>query len=317
MNTVSEICTALKEIDACTIIMHRRPDGDTVGSSAALGYTLKKMGKTVRFACSDPITPKYASLLDGFEMADQPSGHIITVDVAAPDMAGRFESFAKQAHIVIDHHGTNPLCGQLNLVRPEAAACGEIMYDILSALMPIDAKTAAALYIAVATDTGCFLHGNTTAATHRVAAALMEIDPTLAGLNRKLFVIKTKAALSVRAHLFQSIRFYADGAAAVMTLLQKTMSDFGASEDDVENLASLPMEIEGVRIAVMLRETAHNRFKISVRTDGSVDAAKLCGLFGGGGHKMAAGCSLCGDEETCRQTVTPALLSAVNVPWTD
>ena len=102
-----------------------------------------------------------------------------------------------------------------------------------------------------------------------------------------------------------------------MTLLQKTMSDFGASEDDVENLASLPMEIEGVRIAVMLRETAHNRFKISVRTDGSVDAAKLCGSFGGGGHKMAAGCSLCGDEETCRQTVTQALLSAVNVPWTD
>ena len=308
MNTVAQICAALRDISECTIIMHRHPDGDTVGSAAALGKTLTKLGNTVHYACSDPITPRYAGLVGGAEHFQAPVGTVIAVDVAAPDMAGRFESFAAGADIVIDHHGSNPAYGKLNLIRPEAAAAGEIMYEVVHSLLPIDRDIAEALYIAVATDTGCFRHGSTTPNTHRVAAELMELGLDITTLNRKLFTVKTRAALMIQAAVLDTLETYAEGQAAVLLLTREMIEKCGAGEDDMENIASTGMQIKGVRAAATLREMQDNEFKVSLRSDGSVNAAAICAKFSGGGHAMAAGCTLRGSESDCKMQIAQAII---------
>lgn len=302
MSTVVEICTALKAVEECTVFMHHRPDGDTVGSAAALGRCLQKLGKRVQYACSDPVTPRYAYLLPA-PLSETPTGTLIAVDIAAPDMGGRFEEYVKQADIVIDHHGSNPGYGKLNLVYPEAAACGEVIYEIIRQLMPLDQEMAEALYVAVSTDTGCFLHGNTTPHTHRVAAELMELGLDITALNRKLFVIKSRACLMVRNRLLDTLQLRCDGKLATLVLPLSTVEELGATEDDLENIAGLGMNLEGVCAAATLRQTGEKEYKVSLRSDGSVNAATVCKAFGGGGHAMAAGCSLHGDETACRAAI--------------
>ncbi len=307
MNTLSEIVTALQQVTTCTILMHRAPDGDTVGSAAALAKALTSLGKRVFLCCSDTVTERYRGLLEGLTMTACPVGTVIAVDIAAPDMAGRYQTDAENADIVIDHHGSNRLYGKLNIVRPEAAAAGEVMYDIVRSLAPITKEIAEALYVAVATDTGCFVHGNTTPQTHRVAAELMEYGLDISAINRRLFVIKTRAALMIRNRLLDSLELSKDGRLATLVLLQSTIDELGASEDDMENIAGLGMNIVGVSAAATLRQRGENEYKVSLRTDGSINAATVCALFGGGGHAMAAGCTLYGTQEQCRQAIFSAM----------
>ena len=302
MSTVAEICSALQRVEECTIFMHCRPDGDTVGSAAALGKSLMSLGKTVHFACSDPITPRYAYLLPS-PLTESPQGVVIAVDTAAPDMSGRWQSYVENADIVIDHHGSNPRYGKINLVWADSAACGEIVFEIVKALGTLTSEIAEALYVAVSTDTGCFLHGNTTPQTHRVAAELMEQELDITALNRKLFVIKSKACLLARNRLLDTIALSSDGRLATLVLSLQTIEEVGANEDDLENIAGLGMNVEGVSAAATLRQTAEKEYKVSLRSDGSIHAADVCTAFGGGGHAMAAGCTLQGSEAECRAAI--------------
>ena len=309
MNSVSEICAALSAVQECTIFMHRRPDGDTVGSAAALGEALKMLGKRVQYACPDEITPKYAYLVGGAEHFAEPSGTLIAVDIAAPDMAGRFEEYVKNADIVIDHHESNPLYGGLNLVCAQAAACGEIMYEILRQLVPVEGKIAEALYVAVATDTGCFLHGSTTPNTHRVAAQLMAAPNfDFRPVNRALFVVKSRASVLIRSKILETLEFCGDGALAVLTLSRQMIDECGATEDDMENISAVGMQMEGVKASATLRQTGDEEYKVSMRSAGVINAAKVCAKFGGGGHMMAAGCDLRGSEKDCRARIAAAML---------
>ncbi len=311
MNTLRDICSALTAADDLTLIMHRHPDGDTIGSAAALGRCLAAAGKRVRYACADPISPKYSDLIDPADMTDAPEGTIVTVDVASPDMAGGFSDAARTADIVIDHHGTNPCFGKYNLVRPEAAATGEIIYDIIREIGTLTRDIAYPLYVAVSTDTGCFRHGNTTPYTHTVAAALMETGLDITGINRRLFVVKSPAAFAARGEVTGNIETFANGQAALTHIGLDFIRGIGAGEDDLENLSSLPMEMEGVRVSAFLRETREGVYKVSLRTDGSADGAAICKRFDGGGHPMAAGCTLTGSLDECKTALREAILAAL------
>ena len=311
MNTVQEICAALRAAEEMTIVMHRHPDGDTVGSAAALGECMAALGKRVRYACPDPISPKYRDLIDPAQMTDAPCGAIVAVDVAAPDMAGRFSDAVQNADIIIDHHGTNPCPGKYNLVRPSAAATGEIIYDIVREIGTLTKNVAYALYVAVSTDTGCFRHGNTTPYTHTVAAALMETGLDITELNRRLFVIKTPAAFAARGRIMDNIHVFADGQASITYIDLAFIEKNGVGEDDLENISSLPMEMQGVRVAATLRETQAGVYKVSLRTDGTVDGAAVAGKFDGGGHRMAAGCTLRGSLADCEEQMRLAICGAL------
>ncbi len=308
MNSIEQVASKLLELDNITIITHIRPDGDTLGSAYALKHALELAGRRAQVVCDSEISPRYRFLTGGEkDIAKSCTESVVCVDVAAPSMAGKYESSALAADIVIDHHATNYGFGKVNCIVPEAAACGEIMLEIIEKICKIDRVIAECLYVAVSTDTGCFVYANTTAATHSAAAALIDAGADIAKLNKKLFRTKTAAAFEIERRALDTLeRFYND-TVVCMVVKKSWVSELSATEDDMESLSSVPSQIEGVKAAVTFRQLDENTYKLSVRTNGEIDGAAVCREFGGGGHKMAAGCTLCGDYDELKSKVASAL----------
>ena len=291
--TRADVAKWLEERDNFVILTHRRPDGDTIGSAAALCLGLRQLGKTAHVLLNAEVTPKYAHLLEGLTKVEAWAGDtVISVDVAAFSMLP--EPFQKyMIALRIDHHESRETFSENELVDPASAACGEIVYDILMELfLEMDVPMANALYTAVSTDTGCFRYANTTSHTFAVAAACAWVSKDIFAINQALFETNSLARLQVQAYMLENAKFFQDGKIVVCALPRAVEEKLGAGEDDLENISGFPRSIEGVQLAVTLREEPSGRVKISARAVPGVDAAALCAKFGGGGHKGAAGASM-------------------------
>ena len=291
--TRSETAQILLAHDNYTIITHRRPDGDTIGSSAVLCMGLRQLGKTAHILENPEVTPKYTHLHKGLtKPAAEEGDFIITVDVASPGMLP--EACKTLAFdLRIDHHGSATSFTPVELVEPEAAACGEIVYGVLMEMgAELDIPMANALYTAVSTDTGCFRYANTTANTFAVAAACAKAGAEVFNINQALFETNSLARLKVQSYMLQNAIFLQDGKIAVCALPKAVEQECGAGEDDLDNISGFPRTIEGVKLAVTIREEGTERVKMSVRAVPGQDASALCAKFGGGGHKGAAGASM-------------------------
>lgn len=292
-NSLAEIAAYLKGQQQLTLICHARPDGDTLGCAFGLKNLLEQMGKEVAVLCASPILPRYHFLSGGLEeLKGEPRGGIVCLDMAAAYMAGLYEELAMRADVVIDHHPTNPHFGKLNYVDASAGATGEIMVELAELLAPLTPCAAEAFYTAISTDTGCFKYGNTTARTHRAAAKLIEAGFDLQACNKWLFQTKRKAELEINRMAMETIRFFAEGKLASMLISLEMQQESGVVADELEEISSLPIQLEGVKAAATFKELMPNVYKVSVRTTGTVHGGEVCGLFGGGGHRQAAGCKL-------------------------
>ena len=292
--TRSETAQILLAHDNYTIITHRRPDGDTIGSSAVLCMGLRQLGKTAHILENPEITEKYTHLHAGLTKPAAAEGDtVVSVDVASPNMLPEvFQALEDRIALRIDHHGTATSFTPLELVDPEAAACAEIVYDVLLLLgVQLDVPMANALYTAVSTDTGCFRYANTTAHSYRVAAACAEAGAELFRLNQVLFETNSLGRLRLQGWLIDHAEFLAEGKIVICALPRSVEQELGLTEDDMENISGFPRSIEGVKIAATLRQEESGRIKLSVRAVPGYDAAAVCSVFGGGGHKGAAGAS--------------------------
>ena len=178
-------------------------------------------------------------------------------------------------------------------MEPEAAACGEIVYGVLLEMgAELDIPMANALYTAVSTDTGCFRYANTTADTFAVASACAKAGAEVFLLNQLLFETNSLARLKIQSRMLQDAVFLQEGKVVICPLPKAVEIECGAAEDDLENISGFPRTIEGVKLAVTIREEGAGRVKMSVRAVPGQDASALCAKFGGGGHKGAAGASM-------------------------
>ena len=306
--TRSETAQILLAHDHYAIITHRRPDGDTLGSSATLCMGLRQMGKDAHILENPEITPKYAHLHRGLTKPQAEEGDfVITVDVASPGMLPDcFKDLTFDLRI--DHHGSATSFTPVELVEPETAACGEIVYQVLKEMgAELDIPMANALYTAISTDTGCFRYANTTADTFAVAAACANAGAEVFSINQSLFETNSLARLQVQSWMVQNARFLMGGKVAICPLPKAVEQQFGAKEDDLENISGFPRTIEGVELAVTIREEGSNKVKMSVRAVPGQDASALCAKFGGGGHKGAAGASMNLPMEEAVEAVIAAL----------
>ena len=291
--TRAEVAQWLLARDRFVILTHRRPDGDTIGSAAALCHGLRQLGKTAHVLVNAEVTPKYTKLLEGLTKVEAWAGDtVISVDVAAFNMLP--EPFKKyMIALRIDHHENRETFSDNELVDPAAAACGDIIFDVLQAMqVQLDAPLANALYTAVSTDTGCFRYANTTAHSYQVAAACAQAGGEIFAINQALFDTNSLARLRIQGYLVANATFLQDGKVVICALPRAVEQELGATEDDLENISGFPRSIEGVQLAVTLREEPNGRVKISARAVPGCDAAALCAQFGGGGHKGAAGASM-------------------------
>lgn len=307
--TTAEAARLLLGWDELLLLTHVRPDGDTVGSAAALCQALRDRGKTAYLLPNPELTATYAPYAAPYAA---PEGfvprHVVSVDIAAlsllPENARPYQD---RIDLAIDHHPSQEFFARETCLEAESAACGEIVYNIITRLTPVTPDIALPLYVAVSTDTGCFVYSNTTARTHRIAAALMDCGIDAAPVNKALFRTKSRTRLAMEAWMAEWAEYYDHGRVVVMQIPLSLCLDYKATEADVEELSSLAALVEGTDCGVTLRELKDGRVKISLRTGPRVNATEVCALLGGGGHAAAAGATLHGTLSEVKQAVLQAI----------
>ena len=307
--TRTEFCAFLRGHDNFVILTHRRADGDTIGSAAALCRGLRQRGTTAFVLTNEQFTPRFGPFLDGLTCDALPAGAtVISADIASEGLLS-FDAVRLQLMPVcaVDHHGSNSLACP-KLVEADKAACGEIVYAVLTELgVTVTKQIAECLYTAISTDTGCFKFSNTTANTHRTAAALIAAGADVYPINKLFFDTKSFARLRLEAKLTDTMEFYADGAVGVCMMPKSLLAEFTVTEDDLDSISGFARSIEGVRIGIMIREVEDGLGKISLRTEAPYDASAICQRLGGGGHAAAAGASVPGGIEGAKAAILQAL----------
>ena len=305
--TLDEAATLLKNNDNIKILTHTYPDGDTLGSGFALAFALRKLGKKVNVAIDGKLPSKFTYLAKNYEEQDFVPEYIVSVDVAARTLLGdSVMEGVDHIDLCIDHHLTNSIEADNVYVDGDSAAAAEIIYDLVGLLgAELDEDIAGGIYTGVSTDTGCFCYTNTTPRTHRIAAAVMPYCDWR-NMNHINFVLKSRAKMKIERMILDTMEFYAGGKCAIVYTTIAMCEALGAGDDEMEGLASIPRQIEGVKMGITMREKAGGVFKISVRTNDGIDAAEFCKQFGGGGHPAASGCSIEGDLGTVRKMLVDA-----------
>ena len=215
--------------------------------------------------CADAIPEKYGYLYEGMTCAAFEPSFICAVDVATPAARRAAETYAGRIALCIDHHGSNTGYAD-ELLRPDYAAAAMLVREVIAALgVEPDRAMAECLYTGIATDTGCFKYSNTTAYTLRMAAELLDCGVNNEMINRTMFDIKTRARVELERLALDSMRFFLRDRCAVMLITNAMIETSGAKENDMEGLAPIPRQIEGVWVGVTLREKKDGSYKVSVQ----------------------------------------------------
>jgi bifunctional oligoribonuclease and PAP phosphatase NrnA len=317
-----DIAARLRAADSFTVISHYRPDGDAIGSSLAVALALKAMGKKVRVLNED-VVPETLKFLPGSGIVEQPGEEkiacdvVIAVDCATRERLGARCLAALEAPlwINIDHHRSNEDYGDLHFIDSDTPATGEIVFNLLSATgLPLDAEIGANLYVAISTDTGSFQYQGTTARTYEIGAALIRLGVDVSTLARETYENYPRRRIELLRGLLNAMEITHGGRVASWGLTQELSSGVGMKPEDAEGLIDTLRSIQGVIVAAAFEELpgADGKVRLSLRSkDPQVDVGKVCAVFGGGGHAMAAGARLRGPLSEAKLRVFQAIDEAL------
>lgn len=297
---LSDIAKLLVQNDNIGIISHITPDGDALGSSAALGLALERLGKRVALLRNDKLPSKYG-FLPGSHLAVDCEKVPFTPDILVALDCGDLERLGSgiqyydktKTVINIDHHISNTMFGNLNIVDTNAAATAEIVYQVIKLMgVKMDLEIATCLFTAIAADTGCFRYDNTTIITHGIAGELISIGVKSSDICRRIYSLRTPEQTKMLGRAIDSIRLYHGGKTAVMRITKQMMQETDCGQEELEGIIEFARDIEGVEIAALLRETDGDEIKVGLRSNEYADTSEIAAEFGGGGHKKASGCTI-------------------------
>ena len=309
---LNDCVSYLKEHDGYLLVTHIRPDGDTLGSAAALCHILRHIGKTAYVYDNPETTKKYEPWTAPYIAPNdfRPSC-TVGIDLASERLYPKGIAEDTVFDLCIDHHPTNTGYAKELFCQPTKASCGELILQIAKALDCLDKTAADLLYIAVSTDCGCFVYGNTTAETHRAAAELMDAGADYKPLNVSLFRQFSFSRLMLEGLIYSSMKSYAAGKLNVATVTLDMMSASGATEDDCDDLASLAGRVDGGYVSVTIRQLGERECKVSLRSGEAFDCSAICAKHGGGGHRMASGCTVYDTPERTREIIVAEILEVL------
>lgn len=306
--TLDEILKEIKNAETIVISAHESPDGDAVGSLMAMKLILEKMGKN-----PDVIIPEYSRLFNFLPGIDEvkKESNIEQYDLAISlDCAnlGRLvgkEYFEKaKKTIVIDHHGSNNMYGDLNYVNPASPACCEILAGMLEYFqMDITKDIGTCLMTGIITDTGGFRHSNITAETFEFTTELIRKGVNVSDIYKKALRTQTRANFLLSQKVMERMEILEDGKVTFTYIDLKDEEEVKAEPGDHEGLVDLGRDIEGVEVSVFIREKEKNSYKISLRSGNNVNVSDICMTFGGGGHPRAAGATIQGEFEDAKKKI--------------
>ena len=307
----SETAKLFRQKDNFLILTHNNPDGDTLGSAAALCSALRRAGKTAYLFPNVQMTEKYREFAEPFHAPEgyEPS-FTVAVDVATEGLFPH--GYTGKADFCIDHHPSNSQYASRSLIAPSKASCGEVVLQLIKALNgDVTQEEANLLYVAVSTDCGCFVYANTKADTLRAAAELLDCGAENSRLNVKLFRKVSRARMKIEGMIYSGMEFYRDGEISVATITQDMLRLSGATEDDLDDISGLAGRAEGSILNITVREKENGDSRISLRSAPGVDSCEIAAVFGGGGHEMAAGCTIQSPPEKAKRM----LLDVIDELW--
>lgn len=322
----------LATLGACKRVLvttHVRPDGDALGSVAAMVLGLTEKGIAAEALLLSHLPTKYSFVFrdNGIVFHDAEGGWpagleldhydcLLVVDTGTwsqlPGLKERVEKYSKPK-LVVDHHLTQEDWADLKLVVTEAAAAGEIVAEILEAWdVRFTPAIATALYLALVSDTGWFQFSNTRPYTMRLAAMLMEAGVNTDRMYQALYQNERKERVALQARAMQSLELLSGGRLAVMTIYKKDFEETGANVPDTENLINIPLQIATVEASLLFTEPRDfGPVRVSLRSKGQVDVAAFAQRFGGGGHARASGLKVDGAIAEAREKVVTAMTSTL------
>jgi len=311
------------------ITTHIRPDGDALGSTAAMAAGLRAKGISAKVLLLSHLPGKYAFIYHELDVdyldveAGWPADFsidafdtLLVIDTGTwsqlPGLKDRLAHFAGKK-LVVDHHLTQENWADEKYVDTKAAAAGEIVADLLQVwgieLTPVMAK---ALYLAIVADTGWFQYSNTRPATLRLAARLMEAGAATDQLYQLIYQSERSQRVVLQAHVQRSLQLLCDNRLAVMQIHRQDYADCDAKSGDTEALINIPLQIKTVAVSIVLNESPEGgAIRVSLRSKGQVDVARFAQQFGGGGHARAAGLKIEGTLEQAYEKVVGAMTAAL------
>lgn len=300
------------------ILFHVHPDADAVGSAFALAAFLESQGSPSYCLCADKVPARLAFLTEGLQESVSsltlPDGfenaRFVSVDTASPSQLGAlYELYGDRVSLMIDHHEAGTPYAD-HLIVPNAAACGEIVYDLIAA----SGKEAPSicdslLYAAISGDTGGFRFSNVTRETHLRAAALVESGVDVAQISHKLFSVKSFPVLRAERLGFDKLHLYDKGRIGISAISFEDKQFNKLQDEHLSTIVDIVRSIEGVEIAVVIRQIEKERaFRVSMRANVDFDVSAVCAKFGGGGHRRAAGATVeAKDVEEAERLVLDAI----------
>ena len=317
-----EIGEVLRQHESFAVVSHVRPDGDAIGSILALGHALEGIGKSVRYLNEDGC-PESLEFLPGSEKVEV-SGDAkdvevdvaITLDTAAHTRVGEASLAAIEGAKVlinIDHHISNPGYGDLNFIDDESPATGQIIYNLITALdLPLSEISRDSIYVAVSTDTGSFQYPGTTQQTYEMAADLVERGLNVGEINSLTYDNQPYRKVELMRSLLNTLERSEDEKLVWWELRNETKERLNLIDDDTEGMIDFIRSVQGVIAAVFFEELDGGKIRVSMRSkDRRINASEICGIFGGGGHALAAGIRMAGPLEEAREKVLGELRSAI------
>jgi phosphoesterase RecJ-like protein len=309
---IADIQEAILQRERFVLTSHARPDGDAIGSQLAMAFALRQLGKSARLVNKDPAPPQFQSFpgvgdIEVSAHARDPFDAVIVMecgDLARTEVDG----FEKYFVINIDHHPGNRLFGALNWFDEGAAACAEMVADLIDALgVAWTPEIATHLYLAILTDTGGFHFSHISPRTFEICRRCVEAGAQPQAIAQAVYDSATMGRLRLMGAVLHGLVIEADGRVAVAHLSQRLLTEAGATHDDAEGVINIPLTVREIQAAVFFKEVATDRYRISLRSKGDVDVNRVASTFGGGGHKNAAGCALDGSYADVREKLLEVL----------
>ncbi len=293
-----DILRLIDDSDEIAVCAHTTPDGDAVAASLTVGMCLKKMGKKAYIFLEE--YNKRFDVIPGKELIYKGSPEDITVDTVIVLDCGRAErvgagceTLLKRAKRVIniDHHVDNTRFGDWNFIDSAASSTSQLVFEIFNFLVPVDKDIASAVYGGIVFDTGGFRHGITTAETYRLAASLLEFKIGFNNIYNEILYRRSEEEAKIFGRAISNMKIVKPQGIAYTALTSADMEECGATVADLEGIAEFLINIKGTKVAILISQRGNEQVKASLRSR-TILVNKVCGRFGGGGHKSAAGCTI-------------------------
>jgi phosphoesterase RecJ-like protein len=315
-DSIGEVVEAIRSRQSFLLTSHARPDGDAVGSSVALALALEALGKQATVVLRDPVPASFRDFpaIDRIRIADrvEESADAAIVlecsDITRPGLAG----LDRYTLINIDHHLGNTMYGAVNWFDERAAACAELVADLIDALgVSWTGAIASHLYLGIVTDTGGLRYGSISMRTYETCRRIVNAGVDTPQLSRQIFESYSIGRVRLTGALLSAMTLHHDNRLAVMAFDDALLALCGATADDTEGLVNVPLGAREVVSVVMLKRQADGTWRISLRSKGSVDVRAVAMKWQGGGHRNAAGCTMTGDQATVERLLIDAMADAL------